>query len=343
MGRKVKVLNLQVNTYGNYLGIDKGCITLRDKEKKVQRFPLSEAEVGEIVLNCGNTVSVDALAMLALWGIDVVIATHNGRPIAMLKNLADDSHVKTRIAQYESLINGKGIDIAKQIIIAKLLSQNLILKKYGLRQHDLMRIKETINELETQDLGLLRKRLTNIEGRFSRNYFGQVFQLFPYGIRPDRRRGQFAYDGVNNLFNLAYEQLFWKCYRALSKAHLETHMGYVHIPLFGRPSLVCDFVELYRYLFDDYLIRYSKDLMGRDFVATAFSFKGKKGKRMFLSRKDIYGLLNGLYAHFRTPVMVPRMNKGNKQEIESLINEEAFQLAKYLREKFRFGHLGYPN
>ena len=172
MGRKVKVLNLQVNTYGNYLGIDKGCITLRDKEKKVQRFPLSEAEVGEIVLNCGNTVSVDALAMLALWGIDVVIATHNGRPIAMLKNLADDSHVKTRIAQYESLSNGKGIDIAKQIIIAKLLSQNLILKKYGLRQHDLMRIKETINELETQDLGLLRKRLTNIEGRFSRNYFG---------------------------------------------------------------------------------------------------------------------------------------------------------------------------
>jgi hypothetical protein len=83
MGRKVKVLNLQVNTYGNYLGIDKGCITLRDKEKKVQSFPLSEAEVGEVVLNCGNTVSVDALAMLSLWGIDVLIATHNDRPIAI--------------------------------------------------------------------------------------------------------------------------------------------------------------------------------------------------------------------------------------------------------------------
>ena len=55
-------------------------------------------------------------------------------------------------------------------------------------------------------------------------------------------------------------------------------MGYVHIPLFGRPSLVCDFVELYRYLFDDYLIRYSKDLMARDFVATAFAFKGKEGQ-----------------------------------------------------------------
>ena len=94
MGRKVKVLNLQVNIHGNYLGIDKGCITLRDKEKKVQCYPLSEAEVGEVVLNCGNTVSVDALAMLSLCGIDVVIAIHNGRPISMLKNLADIATLK---------------------------------------------------------------------------------------------------------------------------------------------------------------------------------------------------------------------------------------------------------
>ena len=94
MGRKVKVLNLQVNTYGNYLGIDKGCITLRDKEKNVQSYPLSEAEVGEVVLNCGNTVSVDALAMLAFWGIDVLIAittadlslcSRTSRTIATLK------------------------------------------------------------------------------------------------------------------------------------------------------------------------------------------------------------------------------------------------------------------
>jgi hypothetical protein len=113
MGRKVKVLNLQVNTYGNYLGIDRGCIKLRDREKNVQSFPFSEAEVGKVVLNCGNTVSVDVLAMLSLWGIDDLIATHNGRPIAMLKSLTDDNHVQTGISQYEALKNCKGIDVAK--------------------------------------------------------------------------------------------------------------------------------------------------------------------------------------------------------------------------------------
>ena len=83
--------------------------------------------------------------------------------------------------------------------------------------------------------------------------------------------------------------------------------------------------------------------MERDFVATACDFKGKEGKRMFLHRKDIYGLLNGLYAHFKTPVMVPRMNKGNKQEIESLINE-SLPIGKIPeRRNSAFGCRAYPN
>jgi len=36
-------------------------------------------------------------------GIHVVITTKTGRPIAMLKNLTDDSYVKTGISQYEVL------------------------------------------------------------------------------------------------------------------------------------------------------------------------------------------------------------------------------------------------
>jgi CRISPR-associated endonuclease Cas1 len=146
------------------------------------------------------------------------------------------------------LKTARGLDIAKHIVTTKLVSQNQVLKKYGLRQHDLMSAKEAINETNFSDLNQLRKRLINIEGRFTRRYFEQIFQLFPFDLQPERRRSFQTYDGTNNLFNLAYELLFWKCYRALSKAHLETHLGFVHILLYGRPSLVCDFEELYRYL-----------------------------------------------------------------------------------------------
>ena len=108
MGRRLKIVDLVVHTYGNYLGIEKGCIILRDKNKKEEKYPLFEAEIGEVVLTSGNLVSTGALSALGFWGIDVLIATRNGRPVAMLKNLEDDSHVNTRVSQYEAIKNGKG-------------------------------------------------------------------------------------------------------------------------------------------------------------------------------------------------------------------------------------------
>ena len=330
MGKRAKVVNLVVHTYGNYLGMDNGCIVLRDKEKNEQKYPLFDSEIGEIVLTSGNLVSTGALSCLGFWGIDVLIATRNGRPIAMLKNLDDDSHVETRISQYEAIKNGKGIDIAKQIVIAKILGQNQVLKRYGLRQHDVMRAKETINETGITDLPLLRNKLTNIEGRFARGYFDQIFQLFPYELRPNKRLGFQAYDGINNLFNLGYELLFWKCYRALDKAHLETHLGFVHALRWARPSLVCDFQEIYRYLIDDFLIGFSKNMKPNDFAARTIIFNDKKGKRMYLNKTKTNELLKKLHDYFRSIVNVPRIKMGKRQEVESLINEEAFLLAKYM-------------
>ena len=139
MGR-AKVVNLVLDTYGNFLGMEKGCIILRDRNGNTQKYPLFESEIGEVVLNSGNLVSTGALTALAAWGVDVVIATRNGRPVAMLKNLDDDAYVKTRICQYEALKNNRGVYIAKQIISAKILGQNHVLRKYGLRQLDVMKI-----------------------------------------------------------------------------------------------------------------------------------------------------------------------------------------------------------
>jgi CRISPR-associated protein Cas1 len=333
MGKKSKVINLVVDTFGNYLGMDRGCIVLRDKERNERKYPLFESEIGEIVLTSGNMVSTGALSCLGFWGIDVLIATRNGRPIATLKDLDDDSHVNTRICQYEATKNGKGVAIAKQVVITKILSQNQLLKKYGLRQHDVVKAKEVINEVDIADLGRLRNKLTNIEGRFTRGYFEQIFQMFPYELRPDKRLGFQAYDGINNLFNLGYEILFWKCYRALSKAHLETHLGFVHVLKWSRPSLVCDFQEIYRYLIDDFLIGFSKNMKPKDFMARTIMFNDKKGKRMYLNKDKTNELLKKLHDYFRSVVDVPRIKMGKRQEIESLINEEALLLANYLRSE----------
>jgi hypothetical protein len=42
---------------------------------------------------------------------------------------------------------------------------------------------------------------------------------------------------------------------------------------------------------------------------------------------------NSLHNYFRKVIDVPRIMRGEKQELETLINEEAMLLAKYLRNE----------
>ena len=60
-------------------------------------------------------------------------------------------------------------------------------------------------------------------------------------------------------------------------------------------------------------------------------FNEKKGKRIYLNKTKTNELTNKLYDYFRSIVDVARIKMGKRQEIESLINEEAFLLAEYLR------------
>ncbi len=116
---------------------------------------------------------------------------------------------------------------------------------------------------------------------------------------------------MNNLFNLAYELLAWKVHRALINAKLEPYLGFLHSEQFGKPSLVCDFQELYRYLIDDFVFQYCQSLAKRDFMFKTEKMSGqKKGKREFLNdvgTKDFTAKLND---YFEKSVEVPRIKVG---------------------------------
>lgn len=139
---------------------------------------------------------------------------------------------------------------------------------------------------------------------------------------------------MNNLFNLAYSVLKWKVYRAIVRAKLEPYLGFLHSEQFGKPSLVCDFMELYRYLVEDFLIEHSGNLRKKDFVIRHENFsKNRIGQREYLNNSNTNDLTSCLYYYFESTVDIPRMKHGKRQTIETLINEEAFLFAKYLRDE----------
>jgi CRISPR-associated protein Cas1 len=224
---KTKTVKIALEGFGSYLGMEKGCFVVKDKQGNSDRSPLFENLIDEIRVKSGNSLSSGALACCGFWGIDCLFLTQKGKPVAMLRSLDDDSHVKTRICQYEALKTEKGIHIAKQFVLGKLEGQNQVLRKYGLKRHDFS-IVEKVKNLETEDNPQLRTRLMSIEGHYSEAYFIQIFSLIPHSLRPDSRKTFKAYDGINNLFNLAYEILSWKVQYALIKAKVEPYLGFLH-------------------------------------------------------------------------------------------------------------------
>ena len=75
--------------------------------------------------------------------------------------------------------------------------------------------------------------------------------------------------------------LSWKAHRALINAKLEPYLGFLHSTQFGKPSLVCDFQELYRYLVDDFLIDRCQRLKKKGFVFATEFFENKDGEEDF--------------------------------------------------------------
>lgn len=176
----------------------------------------------------------------------------------------------------------------------------------------------------------------SIEGHASDRYFSQVFGLIPELIRPEYRKTFKAYDGINNLFNLAYEILSWKVHYALIKAKLEPYLGFLHSITKGKPSLICDFMELYRYLIDDFVIQHCRKLDKKDFMMKSEDFStNRKGKREYLNDSETQKLVKALNQYFQSKVEIPRIRMGEKQELETLISEEALLFAMFLRNERR--------
>jgi hypothetical protein len=66
-------------------------------------------------------------------------------------------------------------------------------------------------------------------------------------------------------------------------------------------------------------------------VKTENQTRTKKGKREYLNETKTRDLMNCLGSFFEKTIDIPRIKIGNKQTLETLINEEALLFAKFLR------------
>jgi len=312
---------LALSHYGKFLGYCDMSFVIKEKgkEKKIPFYT-----VGEIVLQSGNSVSVGALASAGFWGVDVCIMTASGKPVSVMVALDDYSHVETRLAQYEAFKSERRIDIARKFVSGKIEGQRLLLEKYGLGFNE---IPDLEGLSSVADLNV-------VEGHTSYVYFRKLVGLFPSFLRVKNRKGYRAFDPLNNLLNFGYEFLRWKIFRFLVKAKLEPFLGFLHEVKRNRPSLVCDFMELYRFLIDDFLVGFSQNLRRKDFEKYFEQTRyNRKFPRVFLSHKLTNLLVEELTDFFDCKVEASTIrNRGQRQKLNTLLSQEASLFAKCLRD-----------
>lgn len=82
------------------------------------------------------------------------------------------------------------------------------------------------------------------------------------------------------------------------------------------------------------MIQFCQGLKAGDFVVKGERTTRKRwGKREYLNRSATRELEQSLDELFEKLVEVPRIRHGRRQTLETLINEEALLLAKYLRNE----------
>jgi CRISPR/Cas system-associated endonuclease Cas1 len=73
----------------------------------------------------------------------------------------------------------------------------------------------------------------------------------------------------------------------------------------GKPSLKCDFQELYRHLVDDFVIDYCRSAKASDFVLKDDDCSAnRKGKRQYLGEEKSKDLLNRLDKYFEKRIAI---------------------------------------
>ena len=92
---------------------------------------------------------------------------------------------------------------------------------------------------------------------------------------------------------------------------------------------------------DDFVVQFCQGLKERDFTVKSESVSRKKmGKREYLNDAETNRMMKELERYFESKVDIPLMRHGKKQRLETLINEEALLLAKYLRDEKSIGSQG---
>lgn len=234
--------------------VEPGAVIRREGER-LRVFAAKEArgdvllhDLGQLVVVGNIVLTPSAMQALLERGVDTVLLGHAGQYRGRITSGAS-SNVRLRLAQYEKLTDdATAIAVATRFVQGKLANQRALLLRALRRHGPEPRLKAGVVALAASSLrvetAVSLDAVRGCEGSGSAAYF----RAFPALLRSD----DFRFDGrnrrppldpVNAMLSLGYTLLANAVEAAVQIVGLDAHVGALHEPLAGRPSLVCDLME----------------------------------------------------------------------------------------------------
>lgn len=198
-----------------------------------------------------------------------------------------------RVSQYRKSISDFKDEIARDIVKHKINAQEQFLNDLQSARpdkrleitHALCSIKGIQIRLENETLNM--ETLRGLEGSASAAYFSAFTQVFPPSLGFTKRTRRPPEDPVNAMLSLCYTLIHFEAVREIEVIGLDPVIGFYHEFSYGRESLACDVVEMFRVEVD----RFVWDLFRKqEFTARNFTFENEGCYMKKNSRKRFYPL-----------------------------------------------------
>ena len=322
-----------LGTPGWYVHVRNGIAIAENKTQKA-KVELSAAVCDTLMISTSRTlITSAAIRQLVNQGIDVVFLNRRGTPIARIWSPLVNKTVATRRAQYEAMLNGKGLRAAVRIIACKLHNQAAVLRYFAksrrlpeLREESYI-IDNIADELRSRlksssDISPAEVRET--ESWAARRYWSNIAAyLIPEEIG-FTGRNQESDDPFNLALNYGYGILRATVERSLILVGLDPYGGFLHAEKSGKETLVFDFMEQFRPAAVDKPLIANLSRIKLEVVHGFLTYESRRQVAMVI--------LESLNA--------PHIYGKRKRLLHEIIREEAARLASYLRGS-RPEYMGY--
>ncbi len=262
-----------VQEHGAYVSKSGQSIHIKTKEKILKKIRL--IDVSELILFGNIQVSTQAIRELSGRNIPICYMTYGGWFSAITTGLSH-KNIQLRISQHRiASEKNASMAIARQIVHGKIKNCTTMLRRNSQSTPD-EKIKQLEEMAERATTTKQYDTLLGIEGIAARTYFSEFSNMIKsesidFDFTGRNRRP--PKDPVNAILSFLYSMLARQATTILHTVGLDEHLGFLHMPKYGKPALALDLIEEFRPIIADSVcitMINNGEIKGSDFTCTPF-------------------------------------------------------------------------